>query len=49
MTFRAHRLILLDREPEVTGIASQSFWLHWHDGKRRRRHAPDYFVQSHAG
>ncbi|MFD5565867.1 TnsA-like heteromeric transposase endonuclease subunit [Kitasatospora griseola] len=39
------RLILLDREPEVVGIASQPFWLHWHDGLRRRRHAPDYFVR----
>ncbi len=39
------RLILLDREPEVVGIASQPFWLHWHDGKRLRRHAPDYFVR----
>ncbi|MFH9355306.1 TnsA-like heteromeric transposase endonuclease subunit [Kitasatospora sp. NPDC017646] len=39
------RLILLDREPEVVGIASQPFWLHWHDGLRQRRHAPDYFVR----
>jgi len=39
------RLILLDRDPEVVGIASQPFWLHWHDGKRRRRHAPDFFVR----
>ncbi|MEU1834166.1 TnsA-like heteromeric transposase endonuclease subunit [Streptomyces rimosus] len=38
------RLILLDADPQVTGIASQPFWLHWHDG-RRRRHAPDYFVR----
>ena len=29
----------------MTGIASQPFWLHWHDGERRRRHAPDYFVR----
>jgi hypothetical protein len=29
----------------VMAIASQPFWLHWHDGKRRRRHAPDYFVR----
>ncbi|MFI8520045.1 TnsA-like heteromeric transposase endonuclease subunit [Streptomyces sp. NPDC085481] len=27
------------------GIASQPFWLHWHDGERERRHAPDYFVR----
>ncbi|MDH6108028.1 hypothetical protein P3T36_007944 [Kitasatospora sp. MAP12-15] len=39
------RLILLDRDPQVVGIASQPFWLHWHDGKRQRRHAPDYFVR----
>ncbi|WP_220183332.1 TnsA-like heteromeric transposase endonuclease subunit [Sphaerisporangium album] len=39
------RLILLDADPEVRGIASQPFWLHWHDGVRRRRHAPDYFVR----
>ncbi|MFI5689905.1 TnsA-like heteromeric transposase endonuclease subunit [Streptomyces sp. NPDC051636] len=38
-------LILLDRDPQVLGIASQPFWLHWHDGARRRRHAPDYFVR----
>nr|WTA00086.1 TnsA-like heteromeric transposase endonuclease subunit [Streptomyces sp. NBC_00857] len=39
------RLILLDRDPDVVGIASQPFWLHWHEGKRVRRHAPDYFVR----
>ncbi|WP_442942601.1 TnsA-like heteromeric transposase endonuclease subunit [Nonomuraea sp. LP-02] len=39
------RLILLDADPEVTGIASQPFWLHRHDGVRQRRHAPDYFVR----
>lgn len=39
------RLILLDADPQVTGVASQPFWLHWHDGQRRRRHAPDYFVR----
>lgn len=39
------RLILLDREPDVVGIASQPFWLHWHGGRRRRRHAPDCFVR----
>lgn len=35
----------LDFDPAVVGIASQPFWLHWHDGRRRRRHAPDYFVR----
>ncbi|WP_434597888.1 TnsA-like heteromeric transposase endonuclease subunit [Streptomyces sp. A5-4] len=39
------RLVLMDWDPEVVGIASQPFWLHWHDGKRERRHAPDYFVR----
>ncbi len=39
------RLILMDFDPEVVGIASQPFWLHWHDGERERRHAPDYFVR----
>jgi hypothetical protein len=39
------RLILLDRDPEVVGIGSQPFWLHWHDGQIPRRHAPDYFVR----
>ncbi|MGW0122530.1 TnsA-like heteromeric transposase endonuclease subunit [Streptomyces sp. NPDC003327] len=39
------RLILLDRDPAVVGIASQPFWLHWHDGREPRRHAPDYFVR----
>ncbi|MFD7163652.1 TnsA-like heteromeric transposase endonuclease subunit [Streptomyces violascens] len=39
------RLILLDFDPQVVGIASQPFWLHWHDGERERRHAPDYFVR----
>jgi hypothetical protein len=29
----------------VVGIASQPFWLHWHNGERERRHAPDYFVR----
>lgn len=38
------RLILLDFAPDVVGIASQPFWLHWRDGGGRR-HAPDYFVR----
>uniref|UniRef100_UPI0038998803 TnsA-like heteromeric transposase endonuclease subunit n=1 Tax=Streptomyces spongiae TaxID=565072 RepID=UPI0038998803 len=38
------RLILLDFDPDVVGIASQPFWLHWLEGGRRR-HAPDYFVR----
>lgn len=39
------RLLLMDFDPMVAGIASQPFWLHWHDGLRERRHAPDYFVR----
>ncbi|MFE9397002.1 TnsA-like heteromeric transposase endonuclease subunit [Streptomyces flavidovirens] len=39
------RLLLMDFDPAVAGIASQPFWLHWHDGERERRHAPDYFVR----
>jgi hypothetical protein len=38
-------LILLDGDPQVAGIASQPFWLHWHNGERMRRHAPDFFVR----
>jgi hypothetical protein len=39
------RLLLMDFDPSVVGIGSQPFWLHWHDGERERRHAPDYFVR----
>lgn len=39
------RLLLMDFDPQVAGVASQPFWLHWHDGARERRHAPDYFVR----
>ncbi len=35
----------MDFDPKVVGIASQPFWLHWHDGERERRHAPDFFVR----
>ena len=38
-------LMLLDFDPAVTAVASQPFWLHWHDGRRRRRHAPDFFAR----
>ncbi|MCX4581410.1 TnsA-like heteromeric transposase endonuclease subunit [Streptomyces sp. NBC_01571] len=30
-------------------LSSQPFWLHWDDGRGRRRHAPDYFVRLAAG
>lgn len=39
------RLLLMDFDRDVVGIGSQPFWLHWHDGERVRRHAPDYFVR----
>ncbi|MGW2482470.1 TnsA-like heteromeric transposase endonuclease subunit [Streptomyces sp. NPDC001571] len=39
------RLVLMDFDPQVAGVASQPFWLHWHDGARERRHASDYFVR----
>ncbi|MFJ4688256.1 TnsA-like heteromeric transposase endonuclease subunit [Streptomyces sp. NPDC088789] len=40
-----NRLILLDFDPDVVGVASQPFRLHWHDGKEKRRHVPGYFVR----
>lgn len=36
---------MMDFDPRVVGMASQPFWLHWYDGKRKRRHAPDFFVR----
>jgi hypothetical protein len=38
-------LMLLDFDPVVTAVASQPFWLYWHDGRRGRRHAPDFFAR----
>ncbi|MFF0110018.1 TnsA-like heteromeric transposase endonuclease subunit [Streptomyces hirsutus] len=43
------RLLLMDFDPNVVGIGSQPFWLHWHDGERERRHAPDYFIRREDG
>jgi hypothetical protein len=37
--------MLLDFDLAVVGYSSQPFWLRWHDGRRRRRHAPDFFVR----
>lgn len=37
--------MLLDFDPSVAAVSSQPFWLHWHDGRRRRRHAPDFFAR----
>ena len=36
---------LLDFDQEITGIASQPFWLYWTGERGRRRHAPDYFAR----
>jgi hypothetical protein len=41
--------MLLDFDPEVTGFASQPFWLHWPDTTRWRRHAPDFFARRRDG
>ena len=37
--------MLLDFDPDVTGFASQPFWLHWPGDSRLRRHAPDFFAR----
>lgn len=38
--------MLMDFDPAITGIASQSFWLHWQDADGWvRRHAPDFFTR----
>lgn len=30
-------------------VVSQPFWLHWHDGTKKRRHAPDFLVTEEHG
>jgi hypothetical protein len=35
----------LDFDRDITGIASQPFWLRWEGERGRRRHAPDYFAR----
>src|ERR1700683_326787 len=36
-------VMVMDFDPDITGIASQPFWLHWQDEDGRpRRHAPDF-------
>jgi hypothetical protein len=37
--------MMLDFDPQVTAFSSQPFWLRWHDGRRTRRHAPDFFAR----
>ena len=39
-------VMFMDFDPDITGIASQPFWLHWRDeADRSRRHAPDFFAR----
>lgn len=40
-------VMLLDFDADVVGIASQPFWLHWHDDGSGKAvsHAPDFFVR----
>jgi hypothetical protein len=42
-------LMLLDFDPAVVAVSSQPFWLHWNDGRRSRRHAPDFFARLAGG
>ena len=43
---KRNHVMLMDFDPDVTGFASQPFWLHWLDqGGRPRRHAPDFFAR----
>jgi hypothetical protein len=37
--------MLLDFDPQVVGLAAQPFQLFWRDGRRERRHTPDYFAR----
>jgi hypothetical protein len=37
--------MLLDFDPQVVGLAAQPFQLFWRDGRRQRRHTPDYFAR----
>jgi hypothetical protein len=39
------RVMLMDFSPEVAAFSSQPFWLTWPAGRKRRRHAPDYFAR----
>lgn len=43
------RLMLLDRDAQVTGIASQPFRLSWPEEQRRVTHVPDYFARMEDG
>ncbi|WP_399934955.1 TnsA-like heteromeric transposase endonuclease subunit [Streptomyces kanamyceticus] len=39
------RLLLIDFDPNMVGISSQPFSLHWRDDKRERSYAPDHFIR----
>jgi len=40
------RLMALDADPEVVGVAAQPMWLHWAtESGRPVRHAPDFFAR----
>jgi hypothetical protein len=41
------RLMALDADPDVVGVAAQPMWLHWADAESGRpvRHAPDFFAR----
>ncbi|WP_211241198.1 TnsA-like heteromeric transposase endonuclease subunit [Pseudonocardia spinosispora] len=40
------RLVLLDFDPDIVGIASQPFWLFWTTAEgKARSHTPDYFAR----
>ena len=44
------RLMALDADPEVVGVAAQPMWLRWRaESGRWVRHAPDYFARSADG
>jgi hypothetical protein len=39
-------VMLMDFDPRIVAVASQPFWMYWHDDRgRKRRHAPDYFAR----
>lgn len=38
-------VMVLDFDPQIVGIASQPFWLHWPAPDGPRRHLPDYFAR----
>ena len=44
------RLMALDADPGVVGVAAQPMWLRWSTGSGRLvRHAPDYFARREDG